>query len=76
MPEITTPSSVAVGGADSHAAPRGYRTAREVQARAAVGGGTDTPENNAALTRLRKSLEGNGPLRQDVPRGYYLNISV
>lgn len=36
----------------------------------------DGPDIRGALERLRRILASGEPLRDDVPRGYYLNILV
>lgn len=36
----------------------------------------DGPDIRGALERLRRLLASGEPLREDVPRGYYLNILV
>jgi len=56
--------------------PHAYQAAREVERRAAVTEGEDNPRNRAALDRLRQILGSGRPLDENVPRGYYLNISV
>ena len=52
-------------GADREERTRGSRTARR-----------DGPDIRGALERLRRILASGEPLRDDVPRGYYLNILV
>jgi len=56
----------------------GYRSesVRDVKSRAAVSQQTQTPEESNNLRRLNSVLSHERPLREDVPRGYYLNISV
>lgn len=53
-----------------------YNTAREVEARAKVTQTTETPQFRKALDKLSNSLDKDEPLRDDVPRGYYLNVEV
>jgi len=36
----------------------------------------DEPAFRRALDKLNQTLDNNKPLRDDVPRGYYLNIRV
>jgi len=49
---------------------------REVRARAEVIQQRTTPEERNNLTRLNQFLGQEKPLKNNVPRGYYLNISV
>ena len=56
--------------------PSGYQAAREVRVLAAVSRNSQTPHEQRALSRLDRILEGDRPLRDDVPRGFYLNIRV
>lgn len=53
-----------------------YNTAREVEARARVTQTTETPQFRKALDRLNNALDKDEPLRDDVPRGYYLNVEI
>lgn len=53
-----------------------FATAREARAYASVSREGDSPENRKALQRLDRMLGSGRPLREDVPRGYYLNIRV
>ncbi len=55
---------------------RGYREAREVEARAAVTQHRDSPQVRKALVELDRILEPDRPLKSQVPRGFYLNILV
>ncbi len=54
----------------------GYRMAREVEQRAAVTRRSDEPAFMRAVDRLNRILEAGKPLRDDVPRGFHLNIQV
>ena len=54
----------------------GYQTAREVERRAAVTRRNDEPAFMRAVDRLNRILSTGKPLRDDVPRGYHLNIQV
>ena len=56
--------------------PRGYDEAREVERHAAVSQRRDDARTQAALDRLDQVLSAQVPPRQEVPRGYYLNITV
>jgi hypothetical protein len=49
---------------------------REVRARAAAIPQDTSAEERDGLTRLNRILGQNRPLRHDVPRGFYLNITV
>ena len=49
---------------------------REVQARATHVNQAETPGERRGLNRLSKSLDHGQALRRDVPRGFYLNITV
>ena len=51
-------------------------TVREATARAAAVRQDTSPEERQGLTRLNRILAQDRPLRQDVPRGFYLNIQV
>ncbi|MDP6786848.1 MAG: hypothetical protein QF830_05860 [Rhodospirillales bacterium] len=55
---------------------RGYREAHQVRIRAAATRPSDAPMVQKAITRLDQIMESNRPLRDDVPRDYYLNIQV
>jgi len=56
--------------------PTNYGATHDVQLRANVSRGNDTPEQQIAVKRLDRAMsEGDTP-RTDVPRGYYLNIVV
>ena len=58
--------------------PRGYQaeSVREVQARAESIQQNTTPEELNGLKRLNKILGQDRPLKDNVPRGYYLNIRI
>ncbi len=56
--------------------PSNYGATHEVQLRANVNRGNDTPEQQIAVKRLDRALTTSEPPRTDVPRGYYLNIVV
>jgi len=57
---------------------RGYQSdsLREVKTRAALTDQKQSNEERNSLRRLNSVLSKDQPLRQDVPRGYYLNITV
>ncbi|MCW8836356.1 MAG: hypothetical protein OQJ99_08330 [Rhodospirillales bacterium] len=54
----------------------GYSFAEEVRKRANVTTSSEEPLNRKAIARLDRILESNAPPREDVPRGFYLNILV
>ncbi len=58
------------------ATPQGYRDSREITLRANVSERRETPGNVKSLSRLHQALDSQRPLRNDVPRGYYLDIVV
>ena len=71
-------NSVLAGRAPETARPSGYQSEslREVKSRAAVSGQNQSTEERNNLRRLNSVLSHERPLREDVPRGYYLNIKV
>ncbi len=74
MTEASNIAGQALSGTETR--PSGYRAAREVQFRAAVSRLSETPQERKALSRLDRILEANRPLRDDVPRGFHINIRV
>jgi hypothetical protein len=54
--------------------PRGYRVAQEVERTAATTRPSYPKQTLLAIDRLGKALSSGIPLRQDVPRGFYLNV--
>ena len=54
----------------------GYRAAKEVEFQARVMEFAESLQFRRAMERLDKVTRGEGPLRDDVPRGYYLNIEI
>ncbi len=58
--------------------PSGYRaeSVREVKARAESIQQNTTPEELDGLKRLNRILGQDRPLKDNVPRGYYLNIRI
>ena len=56
--------------------PRGYTGVEEVRNRAAVTKSGDTPLERRALNRLEQVLGPGQPPKNDVPRGFYLDITV
>jgi len=57
---------------------RGYQAeaVHEVRARAANTNPQQSDAERRSLRRLNQVLDHNQPLRDDVPRGFYLNIKV
>lgn len=82
MAEITfnTPSPLAprprLGTSANPSVAKGYDHAAEVNRRAEVSPKRLSIEEQAALIRLDKIFARGEPLRDDVPRGYYLNFRV
>ena len=58
--------------------PSGYQaeSVREVKARAESIQQNTTPEELDGLKRLNRILGQDRPLKDNVPRGYYLNIRI
>lgn len=58
--------------------PTGYGAPalREVQARAAVSNPAQSEQERRGQRRLGQLLTAGRPLRDNVPRGFYLNIEV
>lgn len=56
--------------------PSGYGATHEVKLRANVNQGNDSPEQRVALKRLDRAMSAELAPRDDVPRGYYLDILV
>ena len=54
----------------------GYDASREVGNRARVTATMNDPEFKQAVSRLNRDLASGQPLCHDVPRGYYLNVTV
>jgi hypothetical protein len=55
---------------------RGYQQVRAVEERATLARGDGDEKLRAALERLGRFLSSGQPFRDDVPNGYYLNITV
>ena len=49
---------------------------REVQARASVASERQSDLERHSLRRLNQALSNEQPLRDNVPRGFYINIEV
>ncbi|MBT4890229.1 MAG: hypothetical protein HON65_11825 [Rhodospirillales bacterium] len=54
----------------------GYQGTHEVRVRANVMAGNETPAQQNAINRLNETLKADEAPRDDVPRGYYLDILV
>jgi hypothetical protein len=54
----------------------GYEASKEVDRQARITKPMDEPAFRRALDKLDQSLGAAKPLREDVPRGFYLNIRV
>tara|TARA_B100000475_G_scaffold184372_1_gene152602 strand:- start:229 stop:474 length:246 start_codon:yes stop_codon:yes gene_type:complete len=54
----------------------GYEASKEVDRQARNTKPMDEPAFRRALAKLDQTLDANKPLREDVPRGFYLNIRV
>jgi len=73
------PAQASIGAAQGparQAAMSGYQASQEVENRARVSAPMNDPEFKQAVSRLNRNLMSGEPLRQDVPRGYYLNVTV
>ncbi len=79
LTKISTPIiAPPVSGATrvSAPAPKGYAQADDVARRAGVLNEEESPQNKASLERLNRMMNSDQPLRGDVPRGFYLNITL
>jgi len=56
--------------------PEAYKASDEVRTRAAVTRSNDTIHNRKALQRLDQVLNSGRPLKDEVPRGFYLDLKV
>ncbi len=56
--------------------PRGYSGVEDVRNRAAVTKSSETALQRRALSRLERVLGPGQPPNTDVPRGFYLDITV
>jgi len=58
--------------------PNGYGapTVREIQARASVTNENQSEQERRSLRRLNQALSNDQVLRDNVPRGFYLNMEV
>jgi hypothetical protein len=75
---VNTLNSVLAGRVPETVNNRGYQSdsLREVKSRAAVTREDPVAEERNNLRRLNSVLSNDKPLREDVPRGFYLNITV
>ena len=55
---------------------KGYQAGHDVKARASVSREAETTDNHRAMSRLNRFLSQGQPLREDVPRGFHLNIVI
>ena len=55
---------------------RSLQTAQDAKTLASVTETTPPDEETKAFDRLNKLLDGDQPVRGDVPRGFYFNIRV
>ena len=77
LSRILTPNvTPAAAGGRRASAPKGYSFAEEVSRRANVMSDQESPRNQASLKRLDRALSSGQPLRGDVPRGFYLDLSI
>lgn len=72
----TSQITPATQGGKRASAPKGYSFAEEVTRRANVMDDQESPRNQASLKRLDRALHSGQPLRGDVPRGFYLDLSI
>ena len=70
------PSSPQANSPDRQRALSDYQASREEKKNIRVADPMNDPELKIALARLNKNLSSGRPLRQDVPRGYYLNVRI
>ena len=54
----------------------GYEASKEVDRQARITKPMDEPAFRRALAKLDQTLDADKPFRDDVPRGFYLNIRV
>ena len=54
----------------------GYEASKEVDRQARITKPMDEPAFRRALAKLDQTLDSDRPFREDVPRGFYLNIRV
>ena len=75
---VMTDASGWLGGIGRGAAgdPRGYRIAQEVERTASVARPSYPRQTLQAIDQLTKALDSGMPLRKDVPRGFYLDITA
>lgn len=76
MTEISQVGGNTAGTREPRTTVAGYRTAQDAAARAAAFKSEDDGKTRAAIDRLAGMLGSQTEPRRDVPRGYYLDISV
>ena len=76
MADVTRTIAPPTPPTETPSRPKGYRESRNVEIRAAATRPEDPPRVRAALIRFDRLLSSGKPLREDVPRGFYLNIRV
>ena len=73
---INTVQNLKHAGQSRKKALSGYEASKEVDRQARNTKPMDEPAFRRALAKLDQTLDANKPLREDVPRGFYLNIRV
>ena len=63
-------------GLVKHSSDYGAPSVREVQTRASVANERQSDQEKRSLRRLNQALSNDQPLRDNVPRGFYINIEV
>ncbi len=63
-------------GLVKHSSGYGTPSVREVQARASVTNERQSDQERRSFQRLKQALSNDQPLRDNVPRGFYINIEV
>ena len=63
-------------GLVKHSSDYGAPSVREVQTRASVTNERQSDQEKRSLRRLNQALSNDQPLRNNVPRGFYINIEI
>ena len=63
-------------GLVKHSSDYGAPSVREVQTRASVSSERQSDQERRSLRRLNQALSNDQPLRDNVPRGFYINIEI
>ena len=63
-------------GLVKHSSDYGAPSVREVQTRASVANERQSDQERRSLRRLNQAISNEKALRDDVPRGFYINIEV